>query len=842
MNNLKPWNLPINKLLTILNTSQKGLTTLEANKRLKKYGYNQIIKKEILPPALNIFLAQFKNWLMLVLVFTAIVLFLLGEHFNSLIILSILIASVLFGFFQEYKAERISQELKKFISYRVMTKRDGKWKEINSKNLTIGDIVKLQIGDLVPADIRLIKIDELTANESSLTGESFPVNKTTKQIKEDSNQPQKITNMVFMGTSIVEGYGIGVVVATGNNTFFGKTALYLEKTTRETEFQKEIRKFSSLIFRIFLTMTIFVFLINSLYGKGVINSFLFAVALGVGIAPELLPAIITVTLSQGALKMAHRKVIVKHLISVEDLGNVDTLCTDKTGTLTKGTLSLSKYLNAEGKEDKEVLIKALICTKNFVYGKNFSSISPIDQALWNDKKAEILKNELADYKPIDENEFDFKRRRMSVLVNYKKKNLLVVKGSPESILSITNLPPKQQEFFLQKAKTYEREGFRVIAVGETQLFKKISSKADEKNLALVGFLLFHDPIKPEAKKSLRLFQDLGVKIKILSGDSVEITKSIAKQVGINVNKEKILSGEELEFLPETTFEKYAWKYNLFARLTPEQKYKIVASLNKKGHVVGFLGDGINDAPALKAADVGIAVDTGAPVAKEAADIILLEKNLEILAAGIKWGRKTFGNIMKYIMNTISANFGNMFTVAISSLFLRFIPLLPKQILLTNLLSDIPLFAIATDRVDPQFTHRPKRWNTKMISNFMLYFGFISSFFDLILILPMAFLWKSSPEIFRTAWFIESSLSEMAITFVIRTKLPFYKSIPSKLLILTSLFSGGMVILLPILNVGQKLFDFVNLPLYLWAWLILVLVGYFILTEIIKHSFFKKFDL
>ncbi|MGB9911527.1 MAG: magnesium-translocating P-type ATPase [Microgenomates group bacterium] len=841
-NSLKPWNLSLEEIFTILKTSKEGLTNSEANKRLKKYGINQIVKKEILPPVLRIFLNQFKNWFMLILVFTTLILFLLGEHFNSVIILFIIMGSAFLGFFQEYKAEKISQKLKKLISHKVMVKREGKWQEIESKNLVIGDIVKLQIGDLVPADIRLIQVDELLANESSLTGESFPVNKTTQPIKENSDHPAKITNMVFMGTHITGGYGIGVVTATGNYTFLGKTTFYLEKNDLETEFQKEIRKFSSFIFRVFLIMTILVFLVNSWFGKGIIDSFLFAIALGVGITPELLPVIITITLSQGALKMARKKVVVKRLISVEDLGNIDTLCFDKTGTLTKGVLSLIKYLNLNGVNDNQVLVKALVCTKNFIYGQNSFSTNPIDQALWKSDKVKTLKNKLSEYQPLDENEFDFKRRRMSVLVNYKQKNFLIVKGSPESILSITNLSSEKKEFFLKNVKNYEEKGFRVIAVGETQLDKKTSTKEDEKNLSLVGFLLFSDPLKPNIKKSIKLLQELGIKIKILSGDSLVVTKSIANQVGFKVDENKIFSGENFKILNKEKLEEAAWKYDFFARLTPEQKYQIVAFLNKKGHVVGFLGDGINDAPALKAADVGIAVDTGAPVAKEAADIILLEKDLGILALGIKAGRKTFGNIMKYIMNTISANFGNMTTVALASLFLKFIPLLPKQILLINFLTDIPLCAITTDKVDPQFTKKPKRWNIKMINNFMLYFGLISSIFDLLVILPIVFFWKLPAEILRTAWFIESSLSEMLITFVIRTKLPFYKSSPSKILILASLFSGGMVIILPLLALGEKLFDFVNLPFWLWLWIIFILIAYFILTEIGKRLFFKKFYL
>lgn len=836
----KPWNFPIDQLLTLLETSQEGLSDFQVKLRLRRNGDNQIIKKEAIPLALRLWFFQFKNWLMVVLLLATVVSFVLGERLDSLIIFSIVILSTLLGFFQEYKAEKTLQKLEKFISYRVKVKRNNQWLETDSQNLVLGDIVKLQAGDLVPADIRLINLENLSANESVLTGESLPVSKEIGPLAGLSDQPQKLTNMLFMGTNIVSGYGEGVVVATGNNTFFGKTALFLEKAATETEFQKEIRKFSSFLFKVIMMMTLFIFLVNWWLNKGLFNSFFFAVALAVGITPELLPIIMTITLSQGALKMARQKVVVKRLSAVEDLGNMNILCTDKTGTLTQGTFSLCKSINVEGKEDEEILKEALICTDNFVHRKNFSS-NAVDQALWESNKIKFLEKELASYKPIGENEFDFKRRRMSVLVCHKGRILLVAKGSWESIFAVSRFSSKQKEFLFQMIKEYEEKGYRVIAVAEKELHQAKFSKSDEKNLSLRGLLLFSDPVKANIEETLTLFLKLGVKIKILSGDSLVVTRSIAQQVGLKVSPEEIISGEELEGLSKNEFKEAVRKYNFFARVTPEQKYQIVTFLSQEGHVVGFLGDGINDAPALKAADVGIAVDSGAPIAKEAADIVLLKKDLKVLVEGIEAGRKTFGNTMKYIMNTISANFGNMSTVAISSLFLSFIPLLPKQIILMNFITDLPLLTIATDNVETEFIQKPQKWNIRLISRFMVYFGFLSSFFDLALILPMIFVWKLTPEVFRSAWFVESSLSEMLVTFVLRTKLSFYKTIPSKLLISTSLLSSGVVVFFPLLNLGQKFFEFTPLPFYLWIWIGTVLLSYFSLTEAVKHAFFKRFE-
>jgi Mg2+-importing ATPase len=529
-------------------------------------------------------------------------------------------------------------------------------------------------------------------------------------------------------------------------------------------------------------------------------------------------------------------------MSVEDLGNMDTLCIDKTGTLTEGKFTFSQALNLEGKEDREILRQALLCTTGFGGSKKIALTNATDQALWESPQIKPLVDSLKNIEVLEENAFDYTRQRMGMLVCEQGKTALFVKGAFESILPICLfLKAEAKEKAKIQVQSLEEQGFRVIAVckKEMPLSTKMSIQ-DEKDMILLGFLLFEDPVKSGVKQALQLFSDLGVQVKILSGDSLVVTKAVAIQAGLDFQKEEIIDGQMLAMLSKEAFDERILTCCIFARITPQQKFQIVSSLNREGHVVGFLGDGVNDAPAIRAADVGIAVNTGADVSKETADIILLQKDLEVLALGIMQGRKTFGNIMKYILNTMSANYGNMFTVAISSLFLKFIPLLPSQILLNNFLSDIPLLAVASDRVDKEFVQKPKQWNFKMIRSFMIHFGLISTCFDLLLIVPLL-AWRVTPEVFRTAWFVESSLSEIIVTFAIRTKLPFYKSMPSYLLLGLSLIISGLVILLPTMVFGQKFFAFTQISWNLWVYIGVIVGCYFIVVEKVKQRFFRKWE-
>lgn len=851
------WTSSIQKIFELLDSSEEGLSEKEAGVRAQKYGLNEIKAKER-RTGLEILLSQFTNSLVIILIIASIIAYFLGEKIESLVITSIVILNAIVGFLQEYHAERALRALKKYLINRANVIREGKLVTIDVKEIVPGDIVYLNIGDMIPADIRLIKSEELNTDESSLTGESLPVLKSSAPLEQDFHLPQDLNNIAFMGTSVAGGSGYGVVIGTGKDTFLGKTASYLKSTSEEGDLQKNIRIFSNFLLKIILAMTIFIFIVNTLLAKGVFNSLLFALALAVGLTPEALPIIITISLSRGAFKMAEQKVVTKKLASVEDFGNIDILCCDKTGTLTEGIISLSDYLSIDGNREGRLILYGLLCNSGQKGQDSKVFANTMDRAIWQSKPAENLKSEVEHFETIASNGFDFKRRRMSVMVRGSGKTMVIAKGAVESILSVsssafingkvTPLNDEISEMIGEKISDYEQNGYRMLAIATKEMTSLSDSIADtgkehlEKDLNIEGFLLFLDKAKKTVKESLKILQKLKVETKIISGDSPHITRKICNDVGLVIREDRVITGDDLNNLNEDKFKEYCRRYNIFTRVTPEQKFEIVSSLKKEGHIVGFLGDGINDAPALKAADVGISVNTASDIAKEAADIILLQKSLRVLSSGIREGRKTFANITKYILNTISANFGNMFTVAFSSLFLKFIPLLPSQILLNNFVSDAPLMTISTDNVDEEFLRRPRRWNIKLISKFMVYFGIISTFFDLALVLPLILILKVEPQVFRTAWFCESVLSELLITFSIRTRLLFFKSKPSKLLLFTSLIAVTIIIFLIDTSFGNEFFEFVRLPVNVILLIAGVLIAYFIAVEVVKRNFFQKFEL
>lgn len=851
------WTSSIQKIFELLDSSEEGLSEQEARVRAQKHGLNEIKAKER-RTGLEILLSQFTNSLVIILIIASIIAYFLGEKIESLVITSIVILNAIVGFLQEYHAERALRALKKYLINRANVMREGKLVTIDVKGIVPGDIVYLNIGDMIPADIRLIQSEELNTDESSLTGESLPVLKSSAPLGQDFHLPQDLNNIAFMGTSVAGGSGYGVVIGTGKDTFLGKTASYLKSTSEEGDLQKNIRIFSNFLLKIILAMTIFIFIVNTLLAKGVFNSLLFALALAVGLTPEALPIIITISLSRGAFKMAEQKVVTKKLASVEDFGNIDILCCDKTGTLTEGIISLSDYLSIDGNREGRLILYGLLCNSGQKGQDSKVFANTMDRAIWQSKPAENLKSEVKHFETIASNGFDFKRRRMSVMVRGSGKTMVIAKGAVESILSVSSsvfingkvipLNDEISEMIGKKISDYEQNGYRMLAIATKEMTSLSDSIADtekehlEKDLNIEGFLLFLDKAKKTVKESLKILQKLKVETKIISGDSPHITRKICNDVGLVIREDRVITGDDLNNLNEDKFKEYCRRYNIFTRVTPEQKFEIVSSLKKEGHIVGFLGDGINDAPALKAADVGISVNTASDIAKEAADIILLQKSLRVLSSGIREGRKTFANITKYILNTISANFGNMFTVAFSSLFLKFIPLLPSQILLNNFVSDAPLMTISTDNVDEEFLRRPRRWNIKLISKFMVYFGIISTFFDLALVLPLILILKVEPQVFRTAWFCESVLSELLITFSIRTRLLFFKSKPSKLLLFTSLIAMTIIIFLIDTSFGNEFFEFVRLPVNVILLIAGVLIAYFIAVEVVKRNFFQKFEL
>lgn len=836
------------QVLQDLGSGTAGLDPAEAARRLVEVGPNVVARTER-HPVVAILRRQFTSPLILVLIGAAIVSRYLGEPIEAMVIVAIVALNATLGFVQEYRAERALRALQQFVTHVATVRRGGAQVEVPAQDLVPGDMVCLEIGDVIPADLRLLVADDLSSDESILTGESVPVTKHNAPVATTTALPHELTNVAFMGTAVASGYGEGVVIATGERTVFGRTATTLEQHPRETEFQRSIRRFSDMLLIVILVMTAFVFLANALLGKGLLTSLLFAIALAVGITPEVLPVIVTIALSRGALRMAREKVVTRRLTSVEDLGNVDTLCCDKTGTLTTGTVSLHDYLDLEGARDPELVRASLLCASGATRSKGAAGANALDRAVRQSEAAAQWLPTLDRSRVVDRNEFDFERRRMSALVRDGDRSVLVVKGSPEAVLAVSTHARRGRDRrpmtaalngeLLQRVVGYEEQGYRVLALAQKEFAGDTTSRADETNLVLLGFLLFLDPPKREAGDSLRLLQRLGVGIKIISGDSAVITRRTCRDVGLAIAEDRVITGTDLAPLDPDGLAQVVLRYNVFARVTPEQKYRLVERLSAAGHVVGFLGDGVNDVPALQAADVGICVDTGADIAKDAADIILLRKSLRVLAHGIIEGRKTFGNITKYVLNTVSANFGNMVTVAVSSLFLAFIPLLPSQILLNNLVSDLPLVTISTDNVDPDLLERPRRWDLALITRFMVGFGLLSVLFDLLLIGGLLYLFRADTGVFRTAWFVESACSEILVTFAIRTRGPFFKSRPSRALLVASVVTGAVAFVLPFTVVGRTYFAFTPLTPSLLLFVAGILVVYFLSAEVVKRRYYQS---
>lgn len=832
----KFWSLSVEDIFKKLKSSNQGLTNNEAFERQKEQ--KNIIKEESNRYVFDIILSQFKSPLILVLIVASIIAYILGEKIDAYVILAIILLSSVVGFYQEYRAEKTVRELKKYLTNKARVLRNDQIIEIDSKAIVIGDIIYLIRGDIVPADIRLIKTKGFVTNESILTGESIPVLKNINIITNLNPSPSDLKNMALMGTAVENGSAHGIVTAIGKNTFFGKIAEFLEEETPKSEFQKDIKEFGNFLLKVMLVITFFIFAVNAFMHKGILDSLLFALAIAVGITPEILPVITMVSLAKGSREMAKQKVIIKKLASVEDLGNIDILCCDKTGTLTEGAIELYKAINLEEKADNNILLHSLLC--NAIRSKRTGKLDEnfIDRAIWESHLSYKLKQQVDSYNILDEEEFDFKKRKMSILLKHNSTNLAIIKGAPEYILNSCKNKTREIEKTIAK---YENEGYIVIALA-SKITKEIKlNQESEKNYKLTGLLLFLDPPKRTIKDALLRFEREGIKIKIISGDSPIITNKVCEEVGLKA-VERVITGDELNLANEIEFESYCLNYNIFARITPEQKGRIVNCLAKMGHTVGFLGDGVNDTPALKAATVGISVDSAAGVAKESADVILLKKSLHVLGDGIIEGRKTFSNIMKYILNTISANYGNMVTVALSSLFLKFIPLLPSQILLNNFLSDIPQLTVSTDLVDRGMLKKPKKWNIKLISRFMIYFGLISSIFDFILIFILIYILKSPENIFRTAWFLESVLSEIFITFVIRTNISIFKSKPSKWLLISSIIVSIFSISIIFTTIGQNLFKFTNLTPQLLLLIFGIIATYMLVIELVKKQFFKRFEI
>ncbi len=840
------WKLQKEVLLSQLNTSENGLNDDEAVRRLEEYGLNEV------PSAgrrtsLSILLSQFKNPLVYVLIFASALSAALGEITEAMIIIVIMLVNALLGFTLEHKSERAVDELRKYLSYNATVVRNGKKTSVDARKIVTGDIVYLSIGDVVPADVRLLDVDDFQTNESVLTGESTPIDKNTAPVEIDMPLPHQLLNTALMGSTVSNGSGRGVVVATGKNSYFGHVATKLGLLPPKTDFQKNIARFGNFLVKMIVVLTVFVFLVNSILNHGVIDSLIFALALAVGIIPEALPVIISVVLSGGALRLVRKHVVVKRLEAIEDIGDADILCTDKTGTLTENKVVVQSVVDVNGNFDLNLLKYALLCNTAVVEGDKVLG-NPIDVAIWDFARAKGFNEEnLAAFKLVREIPFGYNRRRMSVVVSVGKRQLLISKGAPEAILDIsvsvgnevTAQPMVEAKVGVSSIiENYRQAGARLIAFGLKDIEEKSAySVADEANLTFAGLIVLSDPPKEDAAPAISRLKALGIKLKILSGDDPVVTADVCRKLGIATGGQ-VITGVDLEKMDDGELRKAVEVNDVYGRVTPEQKYAIVSALKKNGHVTGFLGDGVNDAPALKLADVGISVDSGVQVAKEAASIILLKKSLDVIADGVTEGRKAFGNMIKYIRNTISGNLGNMLTLAVASLFLPFIPLLPSQILLNNLLSDAPLITISTDNLDEEDLRKPKKWDIQSIARFALFFGLISSIFDFVTISSLIYLLNADPALFRTGWFIESVLSEILVMFSIRTKRRFYKSRPSRLLTATSILVASIALIIVYSPFGV-LFEFVQPPLWFLSIIFGILACYFLIVEAVKHLFFKR---
>jgi Mg2+-importing ATPase len=830
----KYWEIEIRDLLQFLETSSSGLSEAEAEKRLSKFGHN-IIRKRKKKTRFSLFLNQFKSPIILILIFASIVSAVLRDFTDTAIIMAIIIFSGFLSFLQEYSAANAVEKLLQTVKTKVTLLRDAKKKEIFIDEIVPGDTVFLSAGSIIPADCVLIEAKDFFVNEAILTGETFPVEKSSQFSSQGQSLSQR-NNCVFMSTNVESGVATAVVVKTGSDTEIGKIADRLILRAPETDFERGVRRFGYLLMEVTLILVLIVFAINVYFHHPVIETLLFSLALAVGLTPQLLPAIISVNLSRGSQAMSKKGVIVKRLASIENFGTMDILCTDKTGTLTEGTVYLHEYLDINEKKDRKILIYAYL---NAFFQTGLKN--PMDEAIVSFEKQEIL-----GYSKVDEIPYDFQRRRLSVVVKeHNEGYILISKGALRSMLEVcTYIELEGKEFEISSYMddinrlyhTWSEKGLRILGLAYKRVEeKKAYSKADESEMTLLGFLLFLDPPKSDVKQMISELSQLGVELKIITGDNRFISRYTAESVGFPIKG--LLTGEALDNMSDEAILHAVGNNNIFAEVDPNQKEKIILSFKKLGHVVGFIGDGINDATAIHASDVGISVNTAVDVAKEAADIVLLDKELETLRDGVVEGRKTFANTLKYVFMATSANFGNMFSVAGASLFLPFLPMLPKQILLTNFLTDFPEMTIATDDVDKELVEKPRKWDIKFIKRFMIFFGLMSSIFDYATFGVLLFILKADAVLFRTGWFIESVLSASFVVLIIRTRKPFWRSRPGKYLLLTTLLIALITLIIPYLPISSLL-GFQHIPNDFLLALAIILISYITLAEVGKRIFYR----
>lgn len=829
------WSQPNEEALKRLKSAPEGLSSGEAEGRLAAQGENILTQEKSASKVLT-FLTQFKNPIILILLLATGISALTGDWIDAGIILLIILASSVLSFFQEYSASEALKELREKVQVKAKVLRSGQVVELPSRELVAGDVILVSTGSLIPADGILLESLELRVNQSILTGESLPTEKAPGVVPEETLLKDR-TNCVFMGTNVQNGSAKVLLVKTGKETAYGAIAQKLTLRPPETEFERGIRHFGYLLTQIMLILTLLVFAINVLYARPAIDSLLFSVALAVGITPQLLPAIISITLAKGSRIMAKSGVIVRRLNAIENFGSMDILCTDKTGTLTEGLIRIDGACSPWGDPSDDVYRMAYL-NASFQSGMSNS----IDDAI---REAQNI--DVAGVVKTGEVPFDFHRSRLSIVVEEKGKRQMITKGSLKGILAISSRvfwrgeeqakTSEITEKILSLFTTWSGQGIRVLGVAS----KEVSAEPrytveDETEMTFQGFLLLFDHPKPDVQKTIEDLAQSGVSLRIITGDNPLIAVHTAQAVGLPITG--VLTGEELRSMSDEALWQKIGETTIFAEVDPNQKERIILALKKKSHVVGYMGDGINDVPALHAADVSICVNNAADIAKESADLVLLESGLDVLHRGILLGRTTFNNTLKYIQVTTSANFGNMFSMAGASLFLPFLPLLPKQILLLNFLSDFPAMTIAQDSVDAEVLAKPRRWNVRFIRDFMFVFGFISSLFDYLTFGVLLLYFRADEATFQSSWFTISVLTEILILLVMRTRKPFFRSRPAPLLLLSSLFVALFTLLLPFLPFSSFLGLEPMKPVVL-----LVLFGitllYILTTETVKVWFFRR---
>lgn len=831
--------LTVEKLFIQLGSSINGISNQEATRRQKQYGFNQLVTKKELPLLVQL-AKKFINPLTITLLLVALLSSVLGQQIEAIIVALMAVLSTVLAFIQEHFASNSAKKLQAMINIKATVVRDGHKILLPIKELVPGDVIELSAGKMVPADVRIIDSNHFSVNQSVLTGESFPVDKSEKLGHKHSGSIFDTPNLCFMGSSVSGGVATAIVISTGKNTEFGKLSLSLLSAKRiDTPFDKGIRSFTLLMIRLIALLVLVIFTANVALKGDSLEAILFALAVAVGLTPEMLPMIVTINLSKGAIDMAKKKVIIKELASIQNFGAMDVLCTDKTGTLTEDRVSVQDHIGADGRSNEKIFE---LVYKNSYFQSGMQNV--LDQAVLRHKKLA-----LSHLTKLYEIPFDFNRRIMSVIIKDEVPEL-IAKGAPESILKkskycyesgrVLRMTEDRHRFLMRRYIKLSQQGYRLLAVAYKHVeTKKRYGLSDESDLIFAGFISFLDTPKATSKDAVDKLESLGIQIKILTGDNEFVTRRICEQIEFPVTG--LVTSAEIDKMNDAELRLAVKNANIFTRLNPNAKVRVIKALRDIGHSVGYLGDGINDSPSLKAADVGISVNNAADITKETAEIILLEKNLNILANCVEEGRKVFGNTIKYIKMGASSNFGNMFSMAGASFFLPFLPMLPAQILLNNFLYDISQVALPSDNVDKSYVAKPRPWNIKFIREFIFIIGPISSIFDFLTFGVMLWIFKAEPALFQTGWFVESLTTQVLVIHIIRTnKIPFIESRPSKTLLISSLAVVLTGMIIPFTVIGS-FFGFQPLPPLFFAILLAMSVAYLLLVQVVKALFLKKYN-